>query len=300
MIEVIQVSKAFTGIEAVRDLSCRIADGEVFGLVGTNGAGKSTLLRMLAGVLRPDSGEVRIDGEPVWENEAAKSKICFVSDTGYFPISATAESMEEMYQVAYPGFDSMRFESLLRRFGLRKEQKIRTYSRGMKKQLAVLLGICTGTKYLFCDETFDGLDPVMRQAVKSIFATEMLDREFVPVVASHNLRELEDFCDHVGLLHQGGILFSENLSDLKMKLQKVQCVIRDLESEKQLLADLDLVRMDKRGSILTLVVRGDKDAILARVQAAAPVFAEELPLTLEEIFITETEVAGYDIKNIIS
>lgn len=300
MIEVIQVSKAFAGVEAVRDLTCRIRDGEVFGLVGTNGAGKSTLLRMLAGVLRPDRGEIRIDGEPVWENEAAKSRICFISDAGYFPVNATAESMTELYRVVYPVFDCERFEELMSRFGLQKNQKIRTFSRGMKKQLSVLLGICTGTKYLFCDETFDGLDPVMRQAVKSIFATEMLDREFVPVVASHNLRELEDFCDHVGLLHQGGILFSENLSDLKMNMQKVQCVIRDPEAEKQLLTDLDIVRMDKRGSMLTFVVRGDRDVILARVQSADPVFAEELPLTLEEIFITETEVAGYDIKNIIA
>lgn len=300
MIEISHVSKAFSGLEAVRDLSCRITDKEVFGLVGTNGAGKSTLLRLLAGVLKPDAGEIRVNDMPVWENEETKGRICFLPDTAFFPVNATPESMAQMYRVAFPSFAMERFRLLLSRFGLQEKQKVRTFSRGMKKQLSVLLGICTGTEYLLCDETFDGLDPVMRQAVKSLFATEMLDRDFTPVVASHNLRELEDFCDHVGLLHQGGILLSENLAELKLGTQKVQCVIRNPEAERQVLEDLDIVFSEKRGSMLTLIVRGGREEVMARVQAADPLFAEELPLTLEEIFITETEVAGYDIKNIIT
>ena len=206
----------------------------------------------------------------------------------------------QTWRLYYTGFNEDRFRLLLEKVGLPADRKVRTFSRGMKKQLLVILGICTGTKYLLCDETFDGLDPVMRQAVNSIFATEILDRDFVPVIASHNLRELEDICDHVGLLHKGGILFSENLEDKKFHTQKVQCVLPDEVAEERLLAALEVVSREKRGSMLTLVARGTQAEVMQAVQAQEPLFAESIPLTLEEIFITETEVVGYDIKNILS
>ena len=168
----------------------------------------------------------------------------------------------------------------------------------MKKQLAVLLGICAGTDYLFCDETFDGLDPVMRQTVKSLFANDIEERHLTPVIASHNLRELEDICDHVGLLHRGGMLLSKDLDDMKMNIHKIQCVL-PVGLDRTNLQDLDIMTVEQRGSLLTLTVRGQKKEIQARMQSYHPVFFEMIPLSLEEIFISETEVAGYDIKKLI-
>ena len=165
--------------------------------------------------------------------------------------------------------------------------------------MSVLLGICANTQYLFCDETFDGLDPVMRQTVKSLFAAEIMNRKFTPVIASHSLREIEDICDHIGLLHKGGILFARDLDEMKLGIHKVQCVIPDPKQEEELLAELEVLKHEKRGSLLTVIARGSHDEVLARIEAKQPLFCEILPLTLEEIFISETEVVGYDIKNLV-
>ena len=169
----------------------------------------------------------------------------------------------------------------------------------MKKQLAILCGVCSNARYLLCDETFDGLDPVMRQAVKSIFANDMSERGLTPVIASHNLRELEDICDHVGLLHSGGLLLSRDLADMKLGLQKIQCVFADEGDASRPLAGLDLLENDRRGRLHTIIVRASREEVLSRFNRIDTVFFELLPLTLEEIFISETEVVGYDIKNFI-
>ena len=169
----------------------------------------------------------------------------------------------------------------------------------MKKQVSLLLGLCTGTKYLLCDETIDGLDPVMRQAVKSLFAAELMQRDFTPVIASHNLRELEDICDSIGLLHKGKLLLTQDLDQMKYHVHKIQCVLPDEAREQQLLQELTVLQYEKSGSLMLITARGTKEALLNCVNSKAPVFAEILPLTLEEIFISETEVAGYDIKNLI-
>ena len=300
MIEINGVEKSFGEVRAVKPLKAEIADGQVFGLVGTNGSGKSTLLRMIAGVLKPDEGEILVDGAPVWENPEVKQDICFISDAGYFLANATPKSMAAVYSVIYPKFDTERFLQMTEKIGLDANRRIRNFSKGMTKQVAILLGICANTRYLLCDETFDGLDPVIRQAVKSIFATELLDRELTPIIASHNMRELEDICDHVGLLHQGEILFSENLEDMKYHMQKVQCVFDDPAKEEEILKELDVVRSEKKGSMLTILARGTRADIINSVNSRGPVFSEILPLSLEEIFICETEVAGYDIKNIFA
>ena len=184
-------------------------------------------------------------------------------------------------------------------FELDKERKINTFSKGMKKQLSILLGIAANTKYLICDETFDGLDPVMRQGIKSIFAKEMDERGMTPVIASHNLRELEDICDHIGLLHKGGVLLSKDLEELKCNIFKVQCVFQDSVTEAETMAKLEVLQNERRGSLITLTLRGEKEEIMHTLQAANPVFCEILPLSLEEIFISETEVVGYDIKKLI-
>ena len=183
-------------------------------------------------------------------------------------------------------------------FHLEKKQRISSFSKGMKKQLLVIIGVCAGTKYLLCDETFDGLDPVMRQAVKSLFASEIMNREFTPVIASHNLRELEDICDHVGLLHKGGILLSKDLEDMKFHIHKIQCVLGGRQQEQELEKELQVLKVQHQGSLLMITARGTRSEIVEKVQAKNPLFMEVLPLTLEEIFISETEVAGYEIKNL--
>ena len=208
MIRIDNVSKDFDDITAVDRVSVDINEKTVFGLLGTNGAGKSTLLRMVAGVLKPDAGTVTVDDMKVYDNPKAKRNLYFISDTPYFFANATPMDMQAYVKNQYISFDCDKFVKYLRTFNLSPSRKINTYSKGMKRQLAILLGICSGTKYLLCDESFDGLDPVMRQGVKSIFAREMDERGLTPVIASHNLRELEDICDHVGLLHRGGVLLS--------------------------------------------------------------------------------------------
>lgn len=298
MIEAIGLTKRFEDIVAVDHIDARILEGSVFGLIGTNGAGKSTFLRMAAGILKPDEGRVLIDGEEVFENAAVKGRFFYISDEQHFFSNATPKDMQRYYQNLYPAFDASRFFHLLKGFDLKPDRKINTFSKGMKKQLSVLLGICSGTNYILCDETFDGLDPVMRQTVKSLFANDMAERNLTPIIASHNLRELEDICDHVGLLHKGGILLSRDLDDMKLNIHKIQCVLQPETGEEQL-NGLEIIRTEKRGSLLTLTVRGKREEIAAIMQTYHPVFFEMIPLSLEEIFISETEVAGYDIKKLI-
>jgi ABC-2 type transport system ATP-binding protein len=207
--------------------------------------------------------------------------------------------MCSFYRTVYPAFDSDRFTRLLGDFSLAPKRRIQYYSRGMKKQLAVLCGLCSNARYLLCDETFDGLDPVMRQAVKSIFANDMEERGLTPVISSHNLRELEDICDHVGLLHAGGLLLSRDLASMKLGLLKVQCVFDDEDDVEDALSGLELLNHDIRGRLHTLTIRASSEEILAHFENRNMIFFELLPLTLEEIFISETEVIGYDIRNFI-
>lgn len=298
MIKADNLTKRFQGVTAVDHIHAEIQDGTVFGLIGTNGAGKSTFLRMAAGILKPDEGTITLDGEAVFEDIRVKARCFYIPDEPYFLGNGTADDMKTFYLGIYPNFDTDRFGKLLKSFELDGRRKIQTFSKGMKKQLAVLLGICAGTDYLFCDETFDGLDPVMRQTVKSLFANDIEERNLTPVIASHNLRELEDICDHVGLLHRGGMLLSKDLDDMKMNIHKIQCVL-PAGLDRTNLQDLDIMTVEQRGSLLTLTVRGQKEEIQARMQSYHPVFFEMIPLSLEEIFISETEVAGYDIKKLI-
>lgn len=299
MIELKNVYKIFRDIHAADNITASIQEGLIFGLVGSNGAGKSTLLRMICGVIKPDSGEVLADGEPVFENPSAKSQICFLSDSPYYFANANIEEMRDYYMTVYPGFDRKMFDSLVNKFDLDPKRKINSFSKGMKKQVSILLGLCAKTKYLLCDETFDGLDPVVRQAVKSLFASEIMNRDFTPVISSHNLRELEDICDSVGLLHKGKLLLTQDLDHIKSNICKLQCVIPDSHKEQEMLSALRVIKMERSGSLLTLTVRGGRGEVLSLAQDKGALFAETLPLTLEEIFISETEVAGYDIKDFL-
>lgn len=299
MIKVDKVSKRFDSIVAVDSVSMEIQEGSVFGMVGTNGAGKSTMLRMMAGVFCPDSGSITMDDRPIYENPEVKKDIFFVSDDMYFLKNGTPKDVAEFYATVYPHFDKTRFLSLTGDLGLEAQRKISTFSKGMKRQVALLCGICSGSKYLLCDEAFDGLDPVVRQLVKSLFAKEITERNLTPVLASHNLRELEDICDHVGLLHKGGVLLNKDLEELRCGIHKLQCVFQTEEFPEDLAQKLSILKNEKRGKLYTITVRGELGEIEAAVGEKKPLFFEMLPLTLEEIFISETEVTGYDFKKLI-
>ena len=299
MIEIKNVSKSYDDIPALENLSMTMREKEVFGLVGTNGAGKSTLLRIMSGVLKADRGEVFIDGENVYDNPYVKSDLFFIPDDAYFFPNATPNDMGEYYASAYRKFDQNKFQYLLQNFELPASRKIATFSKGMRKQMFILLGISANTRYLFCDETFDGLDPVMRQAVKSLFAKEMDDRGLTPILTSHNLRELEDICDHVGLLHKGGVVLSKDLSDMKLNIQKVQVVYSSEEDRKKAESSMKILIHESRGKVHAYTVRMSAAQLEMSFEHVDTLLFETLPLTLEEIFISETEVVGYDIKNII-
>ena len=245
MIEFENVSKSFGSVKAVDHVTARIGEGHVFGLIGTNGAGKSTLMRLTCGIMKPDQGSVIVDGESVYDNPAAKAEIFYISDDQYFFKSGMPRDMLYFYQTYYPAFNREKWKMLMEKFGLDVERKINTFSKGMKKQLSVICGICANTKYLLCDETFDGLDPVMRQATKRLFIREIEERGLTPVIASHNLRELEDICEYVGLLHQGGILFEKDLEEMKLNLHKVQCVVKEEVMLKQIKEGLEVLTRTK-------------------------------------------------------
>lgn len=299
MIEFENVSKCFEKVKAIDNITAKIEDGHVFGLIGTNGAGKSTLMRLACGVYQPDAGNIKVDGEEVFDNPAVKAKIFYISDNQYFFRSGTPVDMMRLYTTYYPDFDQEKWRDLMDRFGLDRNRKINTFSKGMQKQLSVICGISANTKYLFCDETFDGLDPVMRRAVKAVFAKEIEDRGLTPVIASHNLRELEDICEYVGLFHKGGILFERDLDEMKLNIHKIQCVIKEESMLQAVKKDLEILSIDNRGNLYTFTTRGKREDVERYMEQLDPVFYELLPLSLEEIFISETEVKGYDVKALI-
>lgn len=303
MIKAANLSKSFGEIKAIDCINATIKSGSIFGLIGSNGAGKSTFMRMMAGVYMPDSGSVTLDEKDIFDNPEIKQRFFYISDEQYFFPNGTPLEMKRYYQIFYPKFDELRYLHLTKGFALDENRKIRTFSKGMKKQLSVIFAICSGADYLLCDETFDGLDPVVRQGVKGLLANDVIDRNLTPILASHNLRELEDICDHVGLLHKGGILFSKDLDEMKLGIHKIQCVFPNCTSDNNTTEDalkgIDILSKEVRGSLVSFTARGEREAIENQIKLANPVFFETLPLTLEEIFISETEASGYDIKKLI-
>lgn len=296
MIRIQSVCKSFEKSDALKDLTLSIKDGEVFGLVGTNGSGKTTLMTMICGILKADYGVIMIDDEDVYENKRLKQDIFYVADDAYFQMGYNCEEMKNFYRSVYPKFDEEKFYKLLDGFGLDKKLKVSNMSKGMKKQLSIILGVSAGTRYLLLDETFDGLDPVKRQAVKSLLANEICEREVTPIIASHNLRELEDFCENIALLHEGGVLVSGDMDDLKETLHKVQCAFKE-EKTPEVFEQLAIQQCKKQGSLYMLTIRGEKEEILSILEEGNPIFCEVVPLSLEEIFISETGVAGYEVPN---
>lgn len=299
MIEIRGVAKSFGDICAVRSLSFSIPEGCIFGLVGTNGAGKSTLLRMMAGIYSPDTGEVVIDGGGVFENPEVKENLFYVSDDVYFFRNACMDEMRSYYKCVYPAFSDEVYARLAAAFDLDPKRRIGTFSKGMTRQAMMIFAFASRAKYLLLDETFDGLDPVMRQAVKRLLAAGVSDYQVTPIIASHSLRELEDICDRVGLLHKGGMVLDMDMERIETDMHKIQCAFAT-EAKEEWFHDLRLLSFQTRGRLCTLVAEGDPEAIMASINAHAPQFAELIPLTLEELFVSKMEGIGYEFKDILS
>ncbi|MEE0968834.1 MAG: ABC transporter ATP-binding protein [Clostridia bacterium] len=299
MIEIKNISKSYGDIKSLSDINAKIESGSIYGLIGSNGSGKSTLLRIMSGIMRPDDGVITYDGENVYENPSVKEGVIYLSDEQFFLSSSSLNEMASLYASLYRRFSKVRYYELLKLFGLDGTRKIFTFSKGMKKQASILLGLSCYPKFLLCDETFDGLDPVMRQFVKKLLAQEVIEHGLTPVIASHNLREIEDICDHIGLLHKGGILFESEIDTLKAEIHTVQGVFGEEKSIREIFDGYHIVSEAKRGSLTTVVVRGAYNEIDEKARAASPSYYEIIPLTLEEIFISEMEERGYDYSNVM-
>ncbi len=291
MIEIKEIAMNYGNFPALSGINLTIGDGSVYGLIGSNGSGKSTLLRLLCGVYAPGNGQILYDGQSVWENDKVKRRVVYLSDEQYFFPHSSMAQMADFYASVYSCFSYPRFEELAKRFCLDTGRKINTFSKGMMKQAAIVLALACDTAYILCDETFDGLDPVVRHSVKSIIAEEVACRSLTVVLASHNLRELEDICDHIVLLHRGSVVLEADIDDVKMNLHKVQTVL----PQNANLNGVDIVSRSDRGSLSTMIIKGRRGHIESYFEVMNPKFFEIIPLTLEEIFITEMEEAGYEL-----
>ena len=292
MLELKNVTKTFGVLKALDDLTMTVPKGSVYGLVGPNGAGKSTAIRHALGVYRPDSGSITLDGKPVYENPEIKNRICSIPDEVFYFPSATMTDMKTYYKGMYPQFDEALFDKLYEVFQLPKNSPIRRFSKGMQKQAAFHLSICTHPELLVLDEPVDGLDPVMRRQVWSLLLSEVAQRETTVLVSSHNLRELEDICDHVGIMDHGKMLLERSLADMQGSTHKLQLV-------GNVPLDLEVLHESSSGRLKTLVVRGDAQEITQKVKAAEPAYFDVLPLSLEEIFIYELGGVNYETRNIV-
>ena len=291
MIEIRSVSKAFETKQVLNNLTLSIERGTVLGLVGPNGSGKSTLLRLISGILHADSGFLTLDDQPIYDNVNSKSKIFFVADEPYFFNGATLKDMKEFYRIFYPNFSEETYRKVLSIFSVSENSKISNMSKGMKRQVTLILALASNTEYLLLDEAFDGLDPMMRLNLKRIIADEIDNRKLTVVISSHNLRELEDICDTIGFLSDGNVVTTGSVDDLKHSLHKVQfAVSKDIQD---VLTKLNIIHSSSTGSITTLVMRNNVDELKALLEPYNPTIFEEIPLKLEEIFVYEMEAKGY-------
>ena len=299
MLEVKNVTKTFDGFKALNGLNMTVEKGSVYGLVGPNGAGKSTIIRHITGVYRPDSGEITMDGAPIYENPALKKRIASIPDDFYYFMSATTKDMMKFYKGIYPNFDTVRYNNLRAAFEEVDENRpIRRLSKGMQKQAAFWLALCCNPDLLVLDEPVDGLDPVKRRQVWSLLMNDVEQRGTTVLVSSHNLRELEDVCDHVGILSHGKVLLERSLSDLQDNLVKLQVVYPTAE-KPALPADMEVLHESNLGRVYTLIVRGNPAVVKSRMAVYQPILLEALPLSLEEIFIYELGGEDYAVRDIV-
>ncbi|MCI7734570.1 MAG: ABC transporter ATP-binding protein [Dysosmobacter sp.] len=297
MIEVRDAVKKFDGFAALDGTTLTVPAGSVYGLVGPNGAGKSTLIRHLTGFYRQDSGEVTIGGEQVWENAALKARIAAIPDDWYFFMQSTVRDMMRFYKGFYPSFSMERYEKLKEVFNIDEKRAIRRLSKGMQKQVAFWLALSCMPDYLVLDEPVDGLDPVMRRQVWSLVMGDVAQRGTTVLVSSHNLRELEDVCDHVGIMDHGRVLLERSLAQLQDNMVKLQVVFRDGVNEVP--PELPVLHASRVGRIYTLIMRMNAEEATARLSAYDPLLVDAVPLTLEEIFIYELGGADYAVKDIV-
>ena len=297
MIEVKDAVKKFDGFAALDGASLSVPTGSVYGLVGPNGAGKSTIIRHLTGICRQDEGTVRIGGEDVWENAGLKAKIAAIPDDWYYFMQSTVRDMMRFYRGFYPSFSMERYEKMKEIFNIDEKRTIRRLSKGMQKQVAFWLALSCMPDYLILDEPVDGLDPVMRRQVWSLVLGDVAQRGTTVLVSSHNLRELEDVCDHVGIMDHGKVLLERSLAQLQDNMVKLQVVFQDGVTEVP--PGLPVLHASRVGRIHTLIMRMSADEATARLAAYNPMLVDAVPLTLEEIFIYELGGADYAVKDIV-
>lgn len=296
MIIIKDIKKDFGEVKALSSVSTAVGDGSIFGLIGSNGSGKSTLLRIMCGIYAPNGGDILYNGESVFENYALKRDIVYLSDEQYFAPHATLDDMRALYKSAYSKFDDERYKKMTDMFGLERSRKINTFSKGMQKQSSLLLGMSVRPKYLLCDETFDGIDPVMRQLVRRMIAEDVAENGLTAIISTHNLRELEDICDHICLMHKGSIIIDRELDDMKLSIHKVQAAFENTLPD---LSGIDVISHETRGKLHTFICRGSEEMIREKINSASPLYSELIPLTLEEIFISEMEDIGYDASKVL-
>lgn len=293
MIEVKDAVMQFDGKNALDGITLSIPEGCAYGLLGSNGAGKSTLLRLLSGIYRPASGEVRIDGNEVFDNALMKERVFFINDETVQFNNMTLTDMKNYFKRFYSTFSEELWQKLYSTLNLPLKKRLNTFSKGMKRQAVVICGIACRTPYLFLDEAFDGLDPTMRIIVKQMLIDAMMDTGLTVIFSSHNLGEIDEFCDRVGLLHAGKVVFDRELDSVKGSVFKIQTAF-DAPVTKESFAGIDVLHIENIGSITHLIVRGEREKVRAAVEKLSPKLYDEVPLSLEEIFIYEMEVLGYD------
>lgn len=299
MIEIKNLSKSFDGKNYVlENLNCKIKDNAIYGLVGANGAGKSTLLRLINSIYIPDNGNILIDNEEAYDNEALKQKMVFVPDDLYFYPSYTLMDMAEFYKAMYRDFDMNYVINTANTLKLNPNAKISSFSKGMKRQCALICALATNAKYIFLDETFDGLDPVVRKYFKKLLSDAMSKKDTTIIMTSHNLRELEDICDNLGLLYKGNILFESDIDTLKTNMFKVQISLKD-DFDKKTFKKLKILSYKKIGSVATLIIDEEGKDSRKYLESLNPIILDYLPLTLEEVFIYQMEALGYEFESVI-
>ena len=294
MLEVKNLTKTFEGFAALDDLSLTVPRGSVYGLVGPNGAGKSTIIRHIMGVYRPDIGSVTLDGIPVYENAELKNTMVCIPDEIFYETADSIKDLKKLYASVYPKFDEERFNRLGEIFQLDIKKPVRRFSKGMQKQAAFWLAISCCPEVLVLDEPVDGLDPVMRRQIMSIILEDVAENGTTVLVSSHNLRELEDICDHVGIMHKGKMMLERSLSALQENMVKVQLV-----TEQPLPENLEVVHQSQVGRVQTLIVRGSGEQVAELLQQCHPLLCDILPLSLEEVFIYELGGVDYEVKSIL-
>ncbi len=298
MIEIKGVSKRYDKEDVLQNLNCTIKENCIYGLVGANGSGKSTLLRLINGILIPDKGSIKIGKEKTFDNEKIKQNMVFIPDDLYFYPSYTLLDMAKFYQAMYKKFDMEYLKKLANHLHLATNQKLSSFSKGMKRQCALILALSTRSKYMFFDETFDGIDPVIRNFFKKAMAKQMEEDKTTIIMTSHNLRELEDICDNLGLLYNGGILFESDIDSIKTNMFKVQISLKE-DFDKENFKDLEVLSFKKVGSIATLIIKDEKQESRDILEKMNPIILDYLPLTLEEVFIYEMEALGYAFEELL-